>query len=140
MVGFRVASVHSVIEICVKLKSSMFSLRHSICSYGGNQCEFLTPYWLGLGGQTVDLSEPQCPISTIYSKRFCGFLDLGSHEHVDGGCLRVFFAKRDWPRIQRNLTDKQVHLFERCWRLFAVISRDGVVVTVGHLYRRRRPH
>ncbi len=67
-------------------------------------------------------------------------LDLGTQEQIGDGCLRVFFAKRDWPRIQRNLTHKQVRLFERCRRLFAVISRDGVIVTVGHLYRRRRPH
>lgn len=67
-------------------------------------------------------------------------LDFGSHEHVGGGCLRVFFAKRDWPRIQCNLSRAQGRLFEKCRRLFAVVSGDGVIVTVGHRYRRRRHH
>lgn len=67
-------------------------------------------------------------------------LDQGTQEQIGNGCLRVFFAKRDWPGIQCNLTHTQGRLFEKCRRLFAVINRDGVIVTVGHQYRRRRHH
>jgi hypothetical protein len=62
-------------------------------------------------------------------------LDYGREVHVAGGCDLVFFDKRARARLSnaRLLRDAQA---ERLCKSYAVLSSDGIVITVGYRYRR----
>jgi len=61
-------------------------------------------------------------------------LDFGRTEHVDHGREIVFFDKAARARLARQnpIVAKEA---ERLRRTYAILS-DGVVITVGHRYRR----
>ena len=62
-------------------------------------------------------------------------LDYGREVHVPGGRGLVFFDKRARARLARAglVRDAQA---ERLCKSYAVLSSDGIVITVGHRYRR----
>jgi len=62
-------------------------------------------------------------------------LDYGREVHVAGGRDLVFFDKRARARLAKAglVRDAQAH---RICKSYAVLSSDGIVITVGHRYRR----
>ena len=58
-------------------------------------------------------------------------LDFGRVAHLDRGKDIVFFDKKARERLKKVDT-KTARLF----RTYAILGRDGWVVTVGHRYRR----
>lgn len=66
-------------------------------------------------------------------------LDFGTVRHLDRDKEIVFFDKKAKQRLARS--DKALaREAERLVRTYAVLGGNGVVVTVGHRYRRvRRP-
>jgi hypothetical protein len=66
-------------------------------------------------------------------------LDFGSVQHLARDKDIVFFDKKAKKRLAR--ADKEVaREVERLVRTYAVLGGNGIVVTVGHRYRRvRRP-
>jgi hypothetical protein len=62
-------------------------------------------------------------------------LDYGREVHVAGGRDLVFFDKRARTRLARAglVRDAQA---ERICKSYAVLGSDGIVITVGHRYRR----
>jgi hypothetical protein len=62
-------------------------------------------------------------------------LDYGRASPAGEGCELVFFDKAARARLFRDNPDA-VREAERLCRTYAVLGRDGAVVTVGHRYRR----
>jgi hypothetical protein len=62
-------------------------------------------------------------------------LDYGRAAPVRNGCELVFFDKAARARLFRD-NPAAVREAERLCRTYAVLGRNGVVVTVGHRYRR----
>ena len=62
-------------------------------------------------------------------------LDYGRASPAGDGCELVFFDKAARARLFRDNPDA-VREAERLCRTYAVLGRDGAVVTVGHRYRR----
>jgi hypothetical protein len=62
-------------------------------------------------------------------------LDYGHEVHIAGGRDLVFFDKRARARLAKAgiVRDAQA---ERLCKSYAVLSSDGLVITVGHRYRR----
>jgi len=62
-------------------------------------------------------------------------LDYGREVHVPGGRDLVFFDKRARALLAKAgiVRDAQA---ERLCKSYAVLSSDGIVITVGHRYRR----
>lgn len=62
-------------------------------------------------------------------------LDYGREVHVAGGGEVVFFDKRARARLAKAglVRDAQA---DRLCKSYAVLSSDGIVITVGHRYRR----
>ena len=62
-------------------------------------------------------------------------LDYGREVHVAGGRDLVFFDKRARARLAKAglVRDAQT---DRLCKSYAVLSSDGLVLTVGHRYRR----
>jgi DNA-binding TFAR19-related protein (PDSD5 family) len=62
-------------------------------------------------------------------------LDYGREVHVAGGRDLVYFDKRARARLAKAglVRDAQA---ERLCKSYAVLSSDGLVITVGHRYRR----
>jgi DNA-binding TFAR19-related protein (PDSD5 family) len=62
-------------------------------------------------------------------------LDYGREVHVAGGRDLVFFDKRARARLAkvRLVRDPQA---KRVCKSYAVLSSDGIVITVGYRYRR----
>ena len=62
-------------------------------------------------------------------------LDFGSEIHVAGGRDLVFFDKRARARLAKTglVSGAQA---DRLCKSYAVLSSDGIVITVGHRYRR----
>jgi hypothetical protein len=63
-------------------------------------------------------------------------LDWGYYEPISGSKCRVFFRKRDLHRLQATLPKPQWLALENRKQLFAVVSGDDEVITIGH----RRQH
>jgi len=64
-------------------------------------------------------------------------LDFGSVKHLARDKEIVFFDKKAKKRLAR--ADKRVaREVERLFKTYAVVGGNGVVVTVGHRYRRVR--
>lgn len=62
-------------------------------------------------------------------------LDYGREVHVAGGRDLVFFDKRARARLAKAGIVRDVQA-ERLCKSYAVLASDGVVITVGHRYRR----
>jgi hypothetical protein len=62
-------------------------------------------------------------------------LDYGREVHVAGGRDLVFFDKRARVRLAKAGLARGAQA-ERFCKSYAVLSSDGVVITVGHRYRR----
>jgi hypothetical protein len=62
-------------------------------------------------------------------------LDYGREIHVAGGRGLVFFDKRARARLAKAGLARYPQA-ERLCRSYAVLSSDGIVITVGHRYRR----
>jgi hypothetical protein len=62
-------------------------------------------------------------------------LDYGREVQVAGGRNLVFFDKRARSRLAeaRGVRDAQT---DRLCKSYAVLGSDGIVITVGHRYRR----
>jgi hypothetical protein len=62
-------------------------------------------------------------------------LDFGREVHVPGGRDIVFFDKRARARLANTglVSGAQA---ERLCKSYAVLSSDGIVITVGHRHRR----
>jgi hypothetical protein len=61
-------------------------------------------------------------------------LDYGREVHVPGGRDLVFFDKRARTRLAKaGVPDAQA---DRLCKSYAILGSNGVVVTVGHRYRR----
>ncbi len=61
-----------------------------------------------------------------------------SHDHR-GGCV-VWLDKRSRARIGREEGRQVVRKLDKHLNAYAVMNSDGVVLTVGHRYRRIRRH
>ena len=62
-------------------------------------------------------------------------LDYGREIHVDGGRDLVFFDKRARARL-RKANPAVAADPERICNSYAILGSDGMVVTVGHRFRR----
>jgi hypothetical protein len=62
-------------------------------------------------------------------------LDYGREIHVAGGRDLIFFDKRARARLSKAGLVRDAHA-ERLCKSYAVLSSDGLVITVGHRYRR----
>jgi hypothetical protein len=62
-------------------------------------------------------------------------LDWGREAHVNGGCDIVFFDKKARARLTKT-APAAAREADRLCRTYAILGRNGVVVTVGHRYRR----
>jgi hypothetical protein len=62
-------------------------------------------------------------------------LHFGREVHVAGGRDLVFFDKRARARLAKTGLVSGA-LAERLCKSYAVLSSDGIVITVGHRYRR----
>jgi hypothetical protein len=62
-------------------------------------------------------------------------LDYGREVHVAGGRDLVFFDKRARTRLARAGLGCDAQA-ERICKSYAVLGSDGIVITVGHRYRR----
>jgi len=62
-------------------------------------------------------------------------LDYGRAAPASNGCELVFFDKAARARLFRDNPEAAKEA-ERLCRTYAVLGRNGVVVTVGHRYRR----
>ena len=62
-------------------------------------------------------------------------LDFGREVHVAGGRDLVFFDKRARARLAKAALVREAQA-ERLCKSYAVLSSDGIVITVGHRYRR----
>ena len=62
-------------------------------------------------------------------------LDYGRASPAGDGCELVFFDKAARARLFRD-NPEAAREAERLCRTYAVLGRDGAVVTVGHRYRR----
>jgi hypothetical protein len=62
-------------------------------------------------------------------------LDYGREVHVAGGRDLVFFDKRARARLAKAGLGRGAQA-ERLCKGYAVLSSDGIVITVGHRYRR----
>ena len=60
-------------------------------------------------------------------------LDYGREVHVAGGRDLVFFDKRARARLAKAGIARDA---ERLCKSYAVIDSDGIVITVGHRFRR----
>jgi len=65
-------------------------------------------------------------------------LAYGRAEHQPGGSSIVFLDKRARRRLERELDDESLKALGKRLGAYAVLARDGAVVTVGHRYRRIR--
>jgi hypothetical protein len=62
-------------------------------------------------------------------------LDYGREVRVAGGRELVFFDKRARARLAKAGLARDAQA-ERLCRSYAVLSSEGIVITVGHRYRR----
>jgi Domain of unknown function (DUF4258) len=62
-------------------------------------------------------------------------INYGNSAPAGDGCELVFFDKAARARLFRDNPDAAREA-ERLCRTYAVVGRDGAVVTVGHRYRR----
>jgi DNA-binding TFAR19-related protein (PDSD5 family) len=62
-------------------------------------------------------------------------LDYGREVHVAGGRDLVFFDKRARARLAKAGLVRDVQADRLC-KSYAVLSSEGIVITVGHRYRR----
>jgi len=63
-------------------------------------------------------------------------LQYGAKEYDRMGGKILFFNHRSRLRIQRELGDQALALVEKSAKLYAVVSKDNSLITVGHRYRR----
>lgn len=63
-------------------------------------------------------------------------LAFGREAHDHRGAVLVYFDKAARRRLAREAGDEARSLLPRLRRLYAVLSGQGEVVTVGHRYRR----
>ena len=72
----------------------------------------------------------------IRSDALEALLDFGSARHLHGqDCEVVFFDKKAKKRLAKAKPDAAREA-ERLVRTYAIVGSNGVVVTVGHRYRR----
>jgi hypothetical protein len=62
-------------------------------------------------------------------------LDFGRTAHVDRGCEIVFFDKAARARMVRR-SPAVAKEAQRLRRTYAILGGEGMVITVGHRYRR----
>jgi hypothetical protein len=62
-------------------------------------------------------------------------LDYGHEVHLASGRDLVFFDKRARARLAKAKVVKAAEA-ERVARSYAIVASDGLVITVGHRYRR----
>lgn len=65
-------------------------------------------------------------------------LDYGRAEHQPGGSQIVYLDKRARGRLRREVGDRAFRTLGKRLSTYAVLARDGAVVTVGHRLRRIR--
>lgn len=63
-------------------------------------------------------------------------LDYGRPAHVQGGCVVVHMDRKAQRKAMRQCGRQVAKTLDRVSGLFAVLGRDGLVVTVGHRCRR----
>jgi hypothetical protein len=66
-------------------------------------------------------------------------LDYGRIAHVEGGCDIVFFDKKARARLAKSGGEAVRRIsadVERLTRTYAIVGANGVVITVGHRFRR----
>jgi hypothetical protein len=62
-------------------------------------------------------------------------LDYGREVHLAGGRDLVFFDKRARARLAKAGLPRNARAARLC-KSYAVLGSDGIVITVGHRYRR----
>jgi hypothetical protein len=65
-------------------------------------------------------------------------LDYGRAEHQRDGSSIVFLDKRARHRLERDLGQDALKRLGKRLAAYAILARDGAVVTVGHRFRRVR--
>lgn len=63
-------------------------------------------------------------------------LEYGREAHDHCGHVTLYFDKAARRRLERDFGAENPKRVEEVRRLYAVLARDGEVVTVGHRYRR----
>jgi hypothetical protein len=71
----------------------------------------------------------------ISSNAIDALLDYGRASHAGSGCEVVFFDKKARTRLAKANPDVAREA-ARLRRTYAIIGSDGIVITVGHRYRR----
>jgi len=85
---------------------------------------------------TTDHARARMQQRGIRPEALEALLDFGSARHLHSkGREMVFFDKAARARLFRDNPDAAREA-ERLCRTYAVVGRDGTVVTVGHRYRR----
>ena len=79
------------------------------------------------------MPAPECSSAASHLPRSICF-NYGKSAPAGDGCELVFFDKAARARLWRN--PALAREAERLCRTYAVLGRDGAVVTVGHRYRR----
>ena len=69
----------------------------------------------------------------ISAAALAALLDFGRQLHVDRGCDLVFFDKRARARLAKANPAANAG---RICNSYAILGSDGMVITVGHRYRR----
>lgn len=65
-------------------------------------------------------------------------LDYSRADHQPGGSQIVYLDKRARRRLERELEGEALKTLGKRLSTYAVLARDGAVVTVGHRVRRIR--
>jgi len=68
----------------------------------------------------------------ISSAAIDALLDYGRASHVGGGCEVVYFDKKARAKANPGAAREA----GRLRRTYAILGSDGIVITVGHRYRR----
>ena len=71
----------------------------------------------------------------ISARALEALLDFGRVSHVNRGCDVVYFDKKARSRLSKQ-APAIAQEAERLCRTYAILGSNGVVVTVGHRYRR----
>ncbi|MBT8144966.1 MAG: DUF4258 domain-containing protein [Gammaproteobacteria bacterium] len=83
----------------------------------------------------VRMQQRGIPIDVVES-----LLDHGRRQHDKHGGQIVYFDNRCWARLERSGFRQRIANFDRYRKVYAVISSDQVVATVGHRYNRIKRH
>ena len=67
-------------------------------------------------------------------------LDHGRVQHDHHGGRILFFDKASWRRIKRCGKKMSLAKLSKYRKAYAVLTSDGLVLTLGHRYKRIRRH